>query len=70
MISRMIAVALFTVSTMLVAIAPANAATYTLNCTDAHSGAAVTVDVSANSRSEAVQKTKDDPAYSDYENCS
>ena len=70
MISRLFTCALFAVSSLLVVVAPANAAGYTLNCTDAWTGEAVTVDVDADSRSAAIEKTKNDPAYADYDDCS
>ncbi len=47
----------------------AHAGTYTLNCVDATTGQATTVTVDASSRAAAIDKVRNDPAYSAYDKC-
>lgn len=58
-----------TLASMAVA-GPAFAGTYTLNCVDSITGEATTVTVEASSRSAAIEKARNDLAYSDYDQCS
>lgn len=47
----------------------AQAGSYTLNCVDATSGAPATVTITASSRAAAIDKARNDPAYSGYDKC-
>lgn len=56
------------ISTLAMA-SPAFATVYTLNCEDATTGQAVTVDIEADSRAEAVEKARNGAEYTDYDKC-
>lgn len=68
MTNTLAAAAAVTIAT-LSATAPALAASYTLNCVDATTGQATTVTVEASSRAAAIDKVRNDPAYSSYDRC-
>ncbi|MFC4215966.1 hypothetical protein ACFP4H_22395 [Pseudophaeobacter arcticus] len=62
-------IAIFAAISTLTVASPAFAAKYTLNCEDATTGQAVTVDVEADSRAKAVEKTRNGAEYTEYDKC-
>ncbi len=61
--------ALTTFACISVASSLAYANTYTLSCTNEYSNEQESVNVEASSRSDAIDRTRNEPQYAQYKNC-
>ena len=66
---KLIAVALAAMSAAVLVSGPAMTGSHTLNCVDTTMGQAITVTVEVSARAAAIEKVRNDPSYSNYDQC-